>query len=190
MTNSISTKMSELIKCGPQKCSNLGPQIPSYIPAYFHAEDNNGSAFYGSKFLFCKVLSPESFWKPAGSIIFESLVLINNPFNPLRGYITDIMFYGAVTILLTGPLKQMARGTLIEFLLMNICYLSAVWQRDVWSRRRNLFQLRNLGQESGGTIQVESPGASSHLTAPVLLASAFPLSAQTQPPSAVLSSPV
>ena len=37
-----------------------------------------------------------------------------------------IMFYRVVTILLIGPLKQMARHTLIEFILINICYLSAV----------------------------------------------------------------
>lgn len=48
-----------------------------------------------------------------------------------------------------------------------------------------MFQLRNLGWESGGTIHMKSPGASSHLTAPVLLASTFPLSAQTVQRSAL-----
>ena len=83
----------------------------------------------------------------------------------------------------------MARHTLIEFILINICYLSAVWQQAVWRQRKNLFQLRNLGQESGGTIHMESPGASSHLTAPVLLAYTFPLGAHTQASNTVLPSP-
>lgn len=66
--------------------------------------------------------------------------MINNP--PLR-YIIAIMFYATVTVLLIGPLKQMAHHTLIEFILINICYLSAVWQQVVWRKRKNLFWLRN-----------------------------------------------
>ncbi len=77
---------------------------------------------------------------------------------------------------------------LIEFVLINICYISAVWQRVVWRHMKSLFQLRNLGQESGGSIHMKSPGASSHLTAPVLLASTFPPRAQTQLSVAVRSS--
>ncbi len=99
-----------------------------------------------------------------------------------------IMFYRVTTILVTGPLKQMAHHMLIEFILINFCCLSAVWQWLVWRQMKSLFQLRNLGQGSDGSIHMKSHGASSHLTAPVLLASTFSPSAQTQLSYARLSS--
>lgn len=85
-----------------------------------------------------KVFSLESFWKPAGNIIIESLVLSKNPFTPYVDVLWSLCSTGVVTILLIGPLKQMACHTLIEFVLINICYLSAVWQRVVWRREGKL----------------------------------------------------
>lgn len=52
-----------------------------------------------------------------------------------------------------------------------------------------MLQFGNLGWDCGDTIHMKSPGASSHLTAPVHLASTIPLSAQTQASDAKLSKP-
>lgn len=63
--------------------------------------------------------------------------------------------------------------TLIEFILISICYLSAVWQHVAWRQRKNVFAAVHFGARSGGPIHSESPGAWFFWTAHVLLASAF-----------------